>query len=190
MKSKKNVVLLDKLLKISLKDLRDLNLLNSGYRSLEVIFRHGSRKDNDMPVIRISTSIEAETSQRELEFMLNGSAIVQHIQLMRVKNNLPNSLSWCFICPVTKVRCRKLHFHDIGFLHKSGIPNARYIVECLTANKRWAFKSARRIQRYHRIIENRGKKYFKARYSGKFTRTQLRVIIASREIKKLTISKE
>lgn len=110
-----------------------------------------------------------------LEYDYKGEALSYEVKLVTIPSNLGKGLIWCFLCPFTLKRCKKLHFIKGQFKHRSALPNGMYRKQ--THSKKW--RQIEAIYGYHFDLDEFYKelhsKHFKTHYNGMPTKRYLKL---------------
>lgn len=139
---------------------------------------HWERGGNRVAGVNYSTVIGLTPGQAYIEFdyTCNGEKIEWRVPLLSISSNLGKGLVWFFRCPVTGKRCKKLHFINRRFMHRSAVRGAMYKQQ--TQSKKWRNWS-RVFDAYEigaDVLTEMQRPYFKQEYQGKPTRRFTRLI--------------
>ncbi|MEZ4941150.1 MAG: hypothetical protein R3D58_09790 [Saprospiraceae bacterium] len=169
-------LILDRCYTVSIGDMKRWGSLVPGqYKSGSVYWeRAGSREAS----VGYFAFISREPGQAYIQFnyTCDGEQIQWRVPLLSVPSNLGKGLVWFFRCPVTGKRCKKLHFIDRRFMHRSAVRGAMY-------KRQTESKKYRKLNRFFDayeigadVLAEMEKPYFKEEYQGKPTRRCLRLI--------------
>jgi hypothetical protein len=145
--------------------------------------------------ISVSLLMSGNNNVLTLDYKCNDTKYNYDIQLTALPSNLGKGKVWCFLCPYTGKRCRKLHLIDEKFIHRSALPSGMYSKQ--TQSKKWRqmekvcgcyFKS-------DNLYSELYSKHFKKYYKGKPTKRYLKLMydiakaenIGHRDIERLMI---
>ncbi|GAA3512389.1 hypothetical protein GCM10022393_27680 [Aquimarina addita] len=126
--------------------------------------------------ISIATKMNTIKKVLILSYNCNDKSYKYEVPLVSLPSNLGKGIVWYFLCPFTKKRCRKLHFIDQRFIHRSALPSGMY--EKQIQSKKWRqmdkaygfyFDSNQHYQELYG-------KYFKKYYNGKPTKRYLKLM--------------
>ena len=71
-----------------------------------------------------------------LEYINGYQNVTDKIFLESLPSNLGGSYVWFMLCPVTGIRCRKLHLYSNRFMHRTAIPNSYYEQQVVSGQAR------------------------------------------------------
>ncbi len=166
--------LFDNAKSINISDLKKWGYLKTSYHKSGTIT--WSRNGIETSSISIATKITNTKSVFFLSYNCNDSSYNYHVQLISLPSNLGKGFIWYFLCPFTNKRCRKLHFIDQRFMHRSALPSGMY--EKQTQSKKW--RQIEKVYGCHFDLERNYKelysKYFKTHYNGKPTKKYLKLM--------------
>lgn len=173
-------VIIDDLLSLNVSELSRLGLLTPNWHSNEEITICGI-------TIRISVSTYSENSYLRLRYNINGIPIDYKLILIQVPNNISERLasSWYFLCPFTNLKCKKLYFDGLHFLHRTGIANGIYYQQSLSKNQRRAFIKGKKLKSIGGVIRMSRLKYFMHHRAGNETKRLKQLKKAQAELKHL-----
>ncbi len=155
------------------KDKRKLTKQLNTFKSGTITWsRNGIETSN----ISIATKIDGTESVLILSYNCNGKSYKYEVPLVSLPSNLGKSFVWYFLCPFTNKRCRKLHFINQKFMHRSALPSGMY--EKQTQTKKW--RQLERVYGCHfdldRHYEELYSKHFRRHYNGKPTKKYLKLM--------------
>lgn len=104
----------------------------------------------------------------------NGKFIIDKFGLVCKPSNLGIGKVWYMVCPYTSKLCRRLYFHNGHFYSRYVFARKRYGIQIMS-------KKSRIIERMLKVMFSVSddrfiKKYHKAFYRGKITRSESRII--------------
>jgi hypothetical protein len=111
-----------------------------------------------------------------LNYKCNDNDYDYNIRLISTPSNIGKGRIWCFLCPFTHKRCRKLHLIDERFMHRSALPSGVYSKQIHT--KKWrdlekVYGNYFDVERYYEELYS---KHFKKFYNGKPTKRYLKLL--------------
>lgn len=113
----------------------------------------------------------------ELTYSVNGHLYCYKVKLETLPSNLGIGIVWFFICPKTHKRCRKLHFINGLFLHRTAFKNAYYKIQTYSKEYRNSFFMRFRNQfKIAEIMEAINAPYYKPYYRNKVSKRTLAYI--------------
>ena len=124
-------VIIDDLLNISTKKLREWNYFNHDDIRSGVV----SWTTNDVTAASIEIEVDMNEAVITLKYNQNGTPVNQIIHLEYLSSNIGNGKIWYFNCPVTMQRCSKLYLVNGGFVSRHAIKNGMYDIQC--KSKSW-----------------------------------------------------
>lgn len=133
---------------------------------------------NNKNSISIKTEMTNESGVLELSYTYNHNEEIRYKVLMITKeSNLGKGNIWFFICPHTRKLCRKLHFKDGYFLHRTAFSNLYYEQQLKSTKYRFLEKLMfRGCFKNDLLYEEINKKYFKKFYNGIMTKRYKRIL--------------
>ena len=127
---------------------------------------------NKKEVLNLSYYLKSTSTLKTLiiSYSYNLKEYSYSVELAPKKSNLGNSLVWYFKCPKSKILCRKLHFIDGYFNHRSTNKKLYYALQVDSKKYRKISKDIKNLyllESYYKEISN---KYFKPYYKGQKTK--------------------
>jgi hypothetical protein len=166
----KNPILLDYCKSISISDLARMGFLRQNSTNINTVIW----KKKGVETASITLTVNLYTPRHcfaEFSYSCTQGPIEYRVQMEALPSNLGKGKLWYFICPRTGKRCRKLHFLEGYFLHRSAFPSALY--ELQTWSKEDRYEATKPIYRstfaeiiYDELYSNN----FKKTYKGKLTK--------------------
>lgn len=135
-----------------------------------------SRNGNKTGSISIRINTQTESPYLELDYKCNEVPINYRVQLVSAPSNLGKGVVWCFVCPHTGMRCRKLYLADTYFYHRIAFRGCMYEKQTQTKKSRYLDKTLGVYFRANQLFEQIYKKNFKRTYAGKPTKKYLRIM--------------
>lgn len=164
-------VLYDRVLQISITDLKKLELLKPDSLMFNVL----SWKNQNL-YVSVWLNTQSLKPCIELHYAYQQRTINYTIDLLAIPSNLGIGKVWLFVCPVTGKRCRKLYFAKGMFLHRDAFKNGMYYKQAQDK----VYCSFDKLFGYHWKIETlerkMSSKHFKTHYAGKPTKRYLRLL--------------
>lgn len=120
----------------------------------------------------------------ELKYKYGGEPRKYKVLLTSTSSNLKKGKIWYFICPQTKVRCRKLHLIGGYFLHRKAFKGCMYETQTESKKNRQLDKFCRSYFKSDDLFDELNKKNFKSTYAGKPTKKYLRILKRIQEAEK------
>ncbi len=137
----------------------------------------------------ISIKVNTISSYLELIYKYNQESINYRVQLISIPSNLGKGVVWYFVCPFTKLRCRKLYLADTYFYHRSAFKGCMYEKQTQSKKDRYLDKKLGGYFRGIESLEKLNKKHFKKEYAGKPTKIYLKIIEHFQENENLSFRK-
>lgn len=134
-----------------------------------------SNKSGEKNSISIHSNIENNSGVITLQYTVNNERKINYqIKLISKVSNLGNGLVWFFVCPFTNSICRKLHFIEGYFQHRTANPHLMY--EKQIEPKIWRkWNKAFGAEFNDHLYFELHKKYFKRFYNGRITKRYARI---------------
>jgi hypothetical protein len=132
-----------------------------------------SRNGNKTGSISIKVDTDNESSYLELDYNYNEAPLNYKVQLISAPSNLGKGVVWYFVCPFTKLRCRKLYLADTYFYHRKAFKGCMYEKQTQSKKDRYLDKKLGGYFRGIKLLEELDKKHFKKHYAGKPTKKYL-----------------
>lgn len=129
---------------------------------------------NGIPSSTLSYSLNTNERFIELSYVVYGGSYCYKVGLERLPSNLGKGWLWYFICPSTNKRCRKLHFINSYFFHRTAFEGVYY--EDQIDSKAYRTSNQKHIRNQFKIYDLLGKMlvpYYKEYYNGKPTKRTL-----------------
>jgi len=139
-----------------------------------------SRNGEKTGWISIEVNTQHERPYLELDYKCNGTPINYRVQLISAPSNLGKGVVWCFVCPHTGKRCRKLYLADYYFYHRSAFRGCMYDKQTQSKKYRYLDKTLGAYFQADQLYSQLYKKHFKKKYAGKPTKKYLKL---TRQIK-------
>ena len=146
-----------------------------------------SRNGIETSNISMATKIDDTASVLILSYNCNNKSYKYEVPLVSLPSNLGKGFVWYFLCPFTNKRCRKLHFINLQFMHRSALPSGMY--EKQTQTKKW-----RQLERTYgdyfdldRYYEELYSKHFRRYYNGKPTKRYKRLLSLIAKADRITV---
>lgn len=128
--------------------------------------------------ISIRTEMTEYSGVLELSYTYGKTEEIKYnVLLVTKESNLGNGKIWYFICPNTRKMCKKLHFKDGYFLHRTAFKNLYYEQQLIS--KKYRFLDSQVFKDYFRsdlLYEQIHKKYFKRYYNGRITKRYAKLL--------------
>lgn len=112
----------------------------------------------------------------ELDYKYNSQPIRYKVNLVSIPSNLGKGYVWYFLCPKTKMRCRKLYLVDGYFYHRSAFQGCMYEKQTYSQANRSLFREYRRLFTSDDLYQQLNAKYFKRTYKGIRTKKYLKLL--------------
>ena len=97
------------------------------------------------------------------------------ISLVSLPSNLGKGKVWYFRCPFTGVRCRKLHFINRKFMHRSALNHGMYSKQVYSKKWRNIEKVYCNYFDHEKALQELNSKHFTKYYNGKPTKKYLKL---------------
>jgi len=126
--------------------------------------------------VSIQVCTDLENSYTELNYIIKGTVLNYRINFELLPSNLGKGFVWFFICPRSGNRCRKLHFIDSHFYHRSAYNFGTYQTQTLGRKDKFL---VRQFDKMTKAINAKGEiksKNFKRYYNGKPTNKYLKLL--------------
>ena len=153
-------------------------LTKHGYlkpNQLKVGSVHWSRNGENIGSISIRVCTHSENLFLEFDYKCNQVPIKYKVQLVSVPSNLGKGVVWCFVCPSTGKRCRKLYLADTYFYHREAFKGCMYEKQTQSKKSRYLDKMIGAYFQTDQLYEQLYKKNFKKQYAGKPTKKYLKL---------------
>jgi len=177
-------ILYDDCKTLSISDLKRWNYINPNQYKSGVI--KWSSNGNETSSINIRTSTYTNNSYLELSYRLNEIPINYRVPLVSIPSNLGKGIVWFFICPSSGKRCRKLHFVDTYFYHRSAFRGCMYEKQTKSKKQTQTSKLFDKLFESEKIDNLIYSKHFKKYYNGKPTKRYLQLIAKRRQCENIT----
>lgn len=158
------------------------NLLRSGTITWSI-------NENITGRISIKVNTITETPYLELIYKYNHESINYRVQLISMPSNLGKGVVWYFVCPFTKLLCRKLYLANTYFYHRTAFKGCMYEKQTQSKKDRCLDKKLVGYLRGVQLLELLNKKHFKKEYAGKQTKKYLKTIVQLQENDSLSFMK-
>lgn len=178
-------VILEKLISLSLADLRALQLFNKseGYKSVPLSIRRADSLQIDSYGMQLAVSTQAGNSYVEFSYLIDQHPITNRVPLVQHENLLTGQFKYYFLCSAADKICRKLYFHKDRWVCRDAIPNRFYQQHIISKRNRPQYEAMKRLQSLERDIALCGKKWFKTyNKNGEHTTKMKKVIRARNEL--------
>jgi hypothetical protein len=90
-----------------------------GYLGTETIKSSTVSWTRGVHVSTISIRVNTISNYVLLDYSSNGEPKQYKVKLVTMKSNIGGGEIWFFLCPITKIRCRKLHLCNGIFAHRT-----------------------------------------------------------------------
>lgn len=162
-------VLLDEVLTLKIKDLKNYGLIEKGKvfkSSIRWSSSRGSKSEIRIQVDNIKNVVT-------LKYIADGTEICYDILLITKASNLGRGQVYYFLCPNTNKLCRNLYLANNYFLHRTASKGAMY--DCQTNSKisRGLIKTFSSYLKIDECYDEIYSKNFKSFYNGKPTKRYL-----------------
>ena len=183
----KEVVILEKLVSLSLKDLRGLRFFDKheGYRTMPVTITRRNGLANESYGIGITVSTQSGNAYIKFDFEIDGQAVSYCLPLVQEANHLTKHFTYYFKCGVAGKKCRKLYLYKRRFVCRDAIPASHYLRNTLSKRRRREYENMKRLTKLERDIADCGRKWFQRCRYGKHTINMKRAIRAKAELDRL-----
>lgn len=166
--------LFDECKAISIGDLRKLRYLKpSQCMSGNLIWK---RNGVETGSITIYLNFWTEDPNMVLSYRCNGVDVSYVVQMVSVPANIGKGVVWYFICPRTGVRCRKLHFVDGYFYHRSAFRGCMYEKQTYSRSDRSLCKQFDEAFAPDHFYDQVYARYFKKTYASRPTKRYRRLL--------------
>lgn len=134
-----------------------------------------SNKTGDKNSISVSCTMNDDSGVLTVQYTLNQEQKINYqIELISKLSNLGKGLVWFFVCPFTGQYCRKLHFINGYFQHRTANPHLMY--EKQIEPKIWRqWNKAFGAEFNDHLFMELHSKYFKRFYNGNITKRYARI---------------
>lgn len=134
-----------------------------------------SRNGENLGSISIRVCTYSEKPYIEFDYQCNQQPIKYRAQLVSAPSNLGKGVVWYFVCPKTRVRCRKLYLADTYFYHRSAFKGCMYGTQTQSRKSRFFDKTLGVYFKSENLYIELNKKHFKKTYAGKPTKKYLKL---------------
>lgn len=125
---------------------------------------------------KISIAISmGDSPYMELDYTCNDEPRKYKVYFETVPSNLGKGEIYYFLCPFTKLRCRKLYLIGGYFCHRSKAPNGLYDTQVRSKHYRSMEKLYGAYFSLDRLYEQLYSKHFRKYYAGKPTKRYLKL---------------
>ena len=173
------MVILDEILSISIKQLRELNFFNStGYMEQEVILMSNHGPFITEPnYFNIGVSTQDGSEGITFEYCCGPEEFEYKIPLVRGADPMGIGGRWLFV-PDNGSPCTKLYFVDGIFRGRKWIDDGVYANQIKSRIKRATHSKIKSTIKINKIVEQGRRPYFKFSYRKEFTKPQKKIIAA------------
>lgn len=136
--------------------------------------------------LNITIEMQEDRGVLSLDYKWNNIEYNYNIQIISKTSNLGKGYVFYFVCPYTYKTCRKLHFYDGYFIHRTAIKNAMYSTQVESKKYRQIgriYGSYFKRDEYFKILFS---KNFKCSYNGKPTKKYSQLMKKIRESDKFS----
>jgi len=163
---------IDDLKTITLTKLKEWGYLTTGERTGTITW---SRNGEVYSSIGIKLVFTNSTKYLLLDYKCNGEAYNYKVYIQSKPSNLGFGEVLYFVCPSTRLYCRKLYFSSGYFLHRKAFSGLMYENQIASKKTRYLHNIFDRFYLPDSLYEERYKKYFKTHYNGKPTKRYLKL---------------
>jgi hypothetical protein len=165
-------VIIDYRLVIKVSDF-NINSLKAGYRYTFPLSWYSSRT-HQRTLVNAEVVMEQQYPYIVLNYELYGKSISYEVALVSIPSNIGRGVIWYFLCPQTFARCRKLHFVNGRFYHRSAFPGYLYDLQTYGHKSRWGIHQVDLLHKSEAAVLTMNRKYFKPTYRGQYTKRYLK----------------
>lgn len=170
-KSNAHPILLDEVLKISISTLSKSGYLKQGQKK-----RGEIKWAENASSILIQIDTQNEKPYIELNYKYRDEYLKYNVYLTSIPSNLNRGEVWFFVCPISKMRCRKLYLINGYFLHREAYKGCMYQIQTQSKKIRQVNKTLGALISFDESYNQLHQKYFREKYAGKPTRNYLKLL--------------
>ena len=188
MAGRQQPVILEKLLTLSLANLRGLGFMDKaeGYKSLPVVIKKASGLCMTSDTVLVTVSTQAGNSYIKFDCSIDDQPLSYRLPLVQVVNYLTGGFTYYFKCIEADKICRKLYFYQNKWVCRSAIKNRYYFQNILPKQKRGQYEAIKRLHSYEKIIAECGKKGFRPYRYGQQTSRMKKIIRAKSKLERMS----
>lgn len=158
---------------LSISDLKKWNYLRPNYIKTGTIEFKSCYDILNLTVKVVADMVEPYA---ELSYKVNDNVINYRVDFELLPSNLGKGKVWYFLCPITKVRCKKLYLIGNYFQHRTAYGKGYYQTQTLGLKDRYLIRLYDMAEKSSKARSELSKKYFKKYYKGKPTKRYLKLL--------------
>jgi hypothetical protein len=135
-----------------------------------------SRNEEIISTIGFSILMGRDFGVFSFNYKCDSESIRYSVDIISQQSNLGNGQLWFFVCPRTGKVCRKLHFANKYFLHRTAFDNHMYESQTVSKTHRMLTKTLYRDLINEKYYDEMYSRHFKKYYNGKPTKRYLALL--------------
>lgn len=158
---------------ISISDLKKWNYLKPYYiKTGQIEFT----SYGNVFILDIKVVANMEKPYAVFSYKVNDSVIKYKIKFELLPSNLGKGKVWYFLCPISGIRCKKLHLIGRYFQHRTAHEKGYYQTQTLGSKDKGLIRLFDMAEKSNKARSEINKKYFKKYYKGKPTKRYLKLL--------------